>query len=241
MNRRQLNLRPQGSPLSRKVEEESSLQEEPQIVPRQPNLATTKVLQSQGLVHEMQRISLLLVNNQSRTQRVTVQMVKVKKKYQESLQTSSLIRKWKLLPSNLKNSARKKLTFTPASSSRILRNNGFWSWNFVCKCWKTGRSTHRLLHQLPLQRRRLLPTLRIESIDLLQPQDLQASNLWRCQLDIRDLVATVSWTELLLGLHLDHQSGTDLEGSLSSIQSIPPTSASLDCASFECHLVSVNI
>ena len=125
MNRKQLNLRPQGSPLSRKVEEESSLQEEPQIVPRQPSLATTKVLQSQGLVHEMQRISLLLVNNQSRTQRVTVQMVKVKKKYQESLQTSSLIRKWKLLPSNLRNSARKRLAFTPASSSRILRNNGF--------------------------------------------------------------------------------------------------------------------
>ena len=243
LNRRQkhshqkLRLRDRVNLQLRKVGEEVSLLEEMQQIGQLlPGLVKRSLqnLRKLDRVAEMpSSINQLFVSNKSKDQlqRLPAQMVTVKKKSLRLLQRSNLRQKWWPLQNNWKRTARNRSAYMPASSGLTMKSSGFWSWSYACKCWKTSSPLH-LLHPLLLQRQLRLPVQ--GSTDLLKPQDLQTSNLWRYRQDIRDLVA-MSCTELLPGW-------TQLIGDRPGHGFVLSPDFyvcrhSLDCASFECHLV----
>ena len=243
LNRRQkhshqkLRLRDRVNLQLRKVGEEVSLLEEMQQIGQLlPGLVKRSLqnLRKLDRVAEMpSSINQLFVSNKSKDQlqRLPAQMVTVKKKSLRLLQRSNLRQKWWPLQNNWKRTARNRSAFMPASSGRTMKSSGSWSWSYACKCWKTSNNLH-LLHLLLLRRRPHLPLQ--GSTDLQKPQDLQTSNLWRYRQDIRDLVA-MSCTELLPGW-------TQLIGNRPGhcfvlSPDVYVCRHSLDCASFECHLV----
>ena len=211
-----------------------------QIAPLLPGQVKRRLLQRQrlgrvaGMLNRLNHKQ-LFVSNKSKDQkhRLSVQMLKVKKRSLKLLRRSNLRLKWWPLQNNWKRTARNRSGNMLASSGLTMKSSGSWSWSFVCKCWKTSNHLH-LLHLLLLQRQLRLPVQ--GSTDLLKPQDLQTSNLWRYRQDIRDLVAMkVSWTELIPGW-------TQLIGNRPGHCFVLSPDFyvcrhSLDCASFECHLV----
>ena len=162
----------------RKVEADSSLLEGIRIGLRLRNPGRRRHLLPLEVVVAMRRLNRSQCNvsskSKGRHQQLTVQMLKVKRRFLRLLQMSNSRLKWWPSLSNSKSTAKSRWAFMHASSGLTMKNNGSWSWSCACKCWKTEhRSIIHLLHLLLLQRQPLLQlAVRAEStIDALQPQD----------------------------------------------------------------------